>query len=69
MARIPYVLDAAEYKRLLEELHLLRDVHTALRQLQREAGVQQVEARRLALARLDALNRVTVVHRALTRPP
>ncbi len=44
------VLGVAEYQRLVDELELLRDVHTALGQLDRGAGVPHAEAKRRALA-------------------
>jgi prevent-host-death family protein len=46
------VLDVAEYQRILDELDLLRDVHTALRQIEQGEGVPQQEAKRRALSRL-----------------
>ena len=46
------VLDVSEYQRILDELDLLRDVHTALRQIEQGEGVPHQEAKRRALARL-----------------
>lgn len=42
------VLDIAEYQRLLDEVELLRDIHTAMGQLERDEGIEAGEARRLA---------------------
>lgn len=46
------VLGVAEYQRLIDEVELLRDVHSALRQLEGGEGVGHAAARRRALARL-----------------
>ncbi len=46
------VLDVGEYQRLLDELELLRDVHTSLRQMEAGKSVPQRTARKRALARL-----------------
>ena len=46
------VLDVSEYQRLVDELELLRDIRTAVRQLEAGEGVAHGEARRRALARL-----------------
>jgi prevent-host-death family protein len=48
------VLGVAEYQQLVDELDLLRDLHTAVRQIEDGQGVPQQEARRQALARLRA---------------
>jgi prevent-host-death family protein len=47
------VLDVHEYQGMVDELELLRDVHTALGQLERGEGVPAGEAKRRALARLS----------------
>jgi len=47
------VLSVGEYQQLLDELELLRDLHTAARQIEDGRGVPQEEARRQALARLS----------------
>jgi prevent-host-death family protein len=46
------VLDVSEYQRLLDELDLLRDIHTALGQVERGQAVPHREAKRRALAKL-----------------
>lgn len=46
------VLDVAAYQRLIDELELLRDLHTATQQLGDGQGIPQAKARKLALARL-----------------
>jgi antitoxin YefM len=46
------VLDASEYQRLMDELELLRDMHTALEQIGRGEGIPHREAKRQALAGL-----------------
>lgn len=46
------VLDVSEYQRMLDELDLLRDIHTSLQQVERGEGVPHGEAKRQALARL-----------------
>ena len=46
------VLDVSEYQRLLDELELLRDVQTGLRQVEAGEGVSHTEAKKRALARL-----------------
>lgn len=46
------VLGVGEYQQLLDELELLRDIHTAVRQIEGGEGVPQQEAHRQALARL-----------------
>lgn len=48
------VLDVAEYQRLLDELELLRDVHTALQQIERGESVAHSTAKRQAMERLRA---------------
>lgn len=48
------VLGVAEYQRLLDEVELLRDVHTALQQIERGEGVPHSTAKRQAIARLRA---------------
>lgn len=47
------VLDASEYQRLVDELELLRDIHTATRELERGEGVPHRMAKSGALARLQ----------------
>jgi len=46
------VLDPSEYQRLVNELELLRDLHTAAQQLDRGEGSPHQSAKTLALARL-----------------
>lgn len=46
------VLDVAEYERLLGELELLRDVQTAVRQLEAGQSVSHEEARKRVLTKL-----------------
>jgi prevent-host-death family protein len=48
------VLDASEYQRLVNELELLRDIHTAAQQLERGEGVSHRAAKSRALSRLQA---------------
>lgn len=48
------VLDIGEYQHLLDELDLLRDVCTALRQIDEGQGIPHEQAREQALARLRA---------------
>ena len=47
------LIDVREYERLLEELELLRDLHTAERQLARGEGVPHDRARRQVLDALE----------------
>jgi antitoxin YefM len=46
------VLGVSEYQQLLDELELLRDLNTAIRQIEEGEGVPHEEAHRQALARL-----------------
>lgn len=46
------VLDIGVYQDLLDELDLLKDVHTATAQVEAGQGIPQEEARRIALSRL-----------------
>ena len=46
------VLDIGEYQQLLDELDLLRDICTAVRQISEGQGVSHQEAQNQALARL-----------------
>lgn len=48
------VLDIGEYQQLLDELELLRDLCTAVRQISEGEGVSHQEAQSQALARLRA---------------
>jgi PHD/YefM family antitoxin component YafN of YafNO toxin-antitoxin module len=48
------VLDIGEYQHLLDELELLRDICTALRQIDEGQGIPHDQARKLALERLRA---------------
>ncbi|HSR91811.1 MAG TPA: type II toxin-antitoxin system Phd/YefM family antitoxin [Gemmatimonadales bacterium] len=48
------VLDIGEYQNLLDELDLLRDICTAVRQVDDGQGVSHAEAQRQALTRLRA---------------
>ena len=48
------LIGVAEYQQLLEELELLRNLHIARRQIEDGQGVPQQDARRQALARLQA---------------
>lgn len=47
------VLDVSEYQQLLDELELLRDIQTSMRQIEAGEGIPHEEARRQALARLQ----------------
>jgi antitoxin YefM len=44
------VLGVGEYQRLIDEIELLRDIQTAVRQIDDGEGIPQEEARRRALA-------------------
>jgi prevent-host-death family protein len=46
------VIDVGEYERLLDELELLRDIHTAEGQLARGEGISQEDARAKILSAL-----------------
>lgn len=48
------VLDIGVYQGLLDEVELLKDVHTALAQIESGRGIPQEEARQIAMARLKA---------------
>lgn len=48
------VLDVAQYQQILEELELLRDIHTAVRQVEAGEAIPHAEAQRRALLRLRA---------------
>jgi antitoxin YefM len=45
------VLDIGVYQDMLDELELLKDVHTAIAQVEAGQGIPQEEARRMVLAR------------------
>jgi hypothetical protein len=46
------VVDVGEYERLVSELELLRDIHTAEGQIAKGQGVPQAEARSRVLSKL-----------------
>lgn len=48
------VLDIGVYQSLLDEVQLLKEVHTAIAQVESGQGIPQEEAHRRAIARLKA---------------